>query len=199
MERLRRRREAQGRYDVAALCLYRCLELLSQQRLALWGISTDRPDFAAALRRKPRLEDRYRDVSRAQGRRRFYGLPDRSFGLFVGYMLLAALDDQLVADYPIDQIERQTHVRNQSILAHGFRLITETEYDSFREIVETLLDRFFAVLATDRAFWEATYHLYNPSPPRRLNDTRERRQQTQQLANVSPAPAAATPAHSRPG
>jgi CRISPR-associated protein (TIGR02710 family) len=34
------RREQQGRYDIAALLLYRCLELMSQRRLALLGIDT---------------------------------------------------------------------------------------------------------------------------------------------------------------
>ncbi|MFQ3663814.1 MAG: TIGR02710 family CRISPR-associated CARF protein [Chloroflexaceae bacterium] len=151
-----KRREAQGRYDTAALLLYRCLELISQHRLATWDVSSERPDFTAARERVPDLEPRYRDVQRAQGRRRPYPLPDRAFGLFVGYMLLAALDDPLVREYDIGRIEARSDARNTSILAHGYRLITRDEYHQFAEVVEELLARLLALLGRDRDVWEQT-------------------------------------------
>ncbi len=149
-----KRREAQGRYDTAALLLYRCLELISQHRLATWGVLSERPDFTAAQERKPDLENRYEDVQRAQGRRRPYRLPDRAVGLFVGYMLLAALDDPLVRGYDIGRIEARSDARNTSILAHGYRLITRDEYRQFAEVVEELLVRLLVLLGHDRAAWE---------------------------------------------
>jgi CRISPR-associated protein (TIGR02710 family) len=151
------RREAQGRFDVAALLRYRCLELIAQQRLATYGILAERPNFRAARQRRPDLEQRYQEVQRAQGRQRTYPLPDRAFGLFVGYMLLAALDDPLVQGFALARIEQRTEARNKSILAHGYRLITEAEYRQFSEVVEEMLDRYFDVLRQDRQPWETMY------------------------------------------
>jgi CRISPR-associated protein (TIGR02710 family) len=152
-----RRREDQGRYDTAALLRYRCLELISQHRLARRGILSEQPNFTLVLRETLDLEQQYERVNRSQGRRRFYGLPDRAFGLFVGYMLLAALDDELVRSYPIAQIEQRAEARNKSILAHGYRLITQEEYAQFARVVEDLLDRFFTVSGKDRQAWEQTF------------------------------------------
>lgn len=157
------RREAQGRFDIAALMRYRCLELMSQQRLATYGVLSERPDFREVLRQVPDLEDRYRTVVLAQGRRRFFGLPDRAFGLFVGYMLLAALDDPLVRGYAIGQIEQRSDSRNKSILAHGYRLIAEDEYRQFCLVVDELLDRYFDVIGQDRPAWE-TIHRFIALP-----------------------------------
>lgn len=156
------RREAQGRYDVAALLRYRCLELLSQQRLAGYGILTDAPRYEDAIRAHPTLARDYERIERSiftRGRPR--GMPgyqdSAKVTLFNGYMLLAALDDQLVAGYDIRQIREQSDARNRSALAHGFRPITRQEYDPFRDTVETMLDRFLAVSMIDRSSWESVY------------------------------------------
>ncbi|NJN68127.1 MAG: TIGR02710 family CRISPR-associated protein, partial [Chloroflexaceae bacterium] len=166
-----RRRSAQGRYDVAAMFHYRCLELMSQHRLATHGILTEKPDFTAALRQHPSLEQGYRKVQKKvqqerkrQGQKQgnIYGLPDRPFGLFVGYMLLAAMNDPLVQGYPIKNIEDRTESRNKSMLAHGFRLISENEYHEFRNVVHTMLARFFQVGGRDQPAWEAQAQFLNP-------------------------------------
>jgi CRISPR-associated protein (TIGR02710 family) len=152
------RREAQGRYDVAALFSYRCLELMSQHRLATWGLLTDQPDYRPLRRRIPDLDERYRGVEeRLFDHSR--GLPHWKSGisLFNGYMLLDALHDPLVQAVALEQIRERTRVRNQSMLAHGFRLITQTEYEQFRTVVDEILDRFFVVLKKDRPHWEQTY------------------------------------------
>jgi len=151
------RRESQGRYDAAALLAYRCLELIAQHRLAQRGILSEQPNFQEALNRVPDLEEHYRRVQREQGRRKPRPLPDRPFGLFAGYMLLVALDDPLVRDYNINQIERRTNARNKSLLAHGYQLITRKDYRDFVGVLDTLIDRLFALLGEDRATWEQTY------------------------------------------
>jgi len=153
------RRAAQERYDVAALMRYRCLELLSQHRLATYDIWTAAPSFEAALRRVPDLEDRYRQKQRAQGFRRQYDLPtpDRSIALFDGYMLLQALDDPLVRGWDIGVVRQRSYVRNTSILAHGFRPISRQEYDQFAGIVENVLNRFFVQVNRPREDWERIY------------------------------------------
>lgn len=82
------RREAQGRYDVAALLLYRCLELMSQRRLAGLGIDADAERItlmkgyglletrrdplvwspAGSAQGQPRLLDRIRATTAARNR-----------------------------------------------------------------------------------------------------------------------------------
>lgn len=156
-----RRREEQGRFDTAALLRYRCLELISQHRLATWGLLTERPDIAALLRRRPSLDTDYRAVEERVG---FFprGLPRPGrnsrvapIALFGGYMLLAALNDPLVAGLDLEQVRERAAARNTSLLAHGYRLITYQEYQPFAAVVEELLDRLFAVLGRERAAWEA--------------------------------------------
>ena len=53
--------------------------------------------------------------------------------------------------------EQRTEARNKSILAHGYRLISQAEYAQFARVVEDLLDRFFAVSGEDRLAWEQTF------------------------------------------
>lgn len=151
------RRVAQERYDVAALMRYRCLELLSQHRLATYGVWTAEPSFGQALQHVPDLEDRYRQTQRTQGFRKVYDLPERSIALFDGYMLLQALGDPLVSGWSIGEIRQRSYVRNTSILAHGFRAISRQEYDQFASIVEHVLERFFRMIPQPRQEWEQTY------------------------------------------
>lgn len=150
------RRAAQDRYDIAALMHYRCVELLSQHRLAGYGIWTAEPSFDKALQRVPDLDNRYQQAQRAQGFRRQNPLPssERSIALFDGYMLLQALNDPLVHGWNIGDIRQRSYVRNTSILAHGFRPISSQEYKQFADIVEALLDRFFALIGRSRQEWE---------------------------------------------
>lgn len=150
------RRAAQSRFDSATLLCYRCLELCSQHRLATWGVLSEQPDLGAASARKPDLARRYEAVQRRQFKHRHpYPLPDRSFGLFVGYMLLEALEDPFVAGYQIARVQQGAELRNKSILAHGYRLITRVEYTTFAELTSELLERLFGVFGRDRAAWEA--------------------------------------------
>ena len=156
------RREAQGRFDVAALLGYRCLELLSQHRLARYGILTERPDYGRALHQRPDLNRTYLQVQIDVGRRRPYDLPDRNVGLFVGYMLLAALGDEIVAGYPIKQIEDRTEARNKSILTHGYRPITSDDYEPFRTVVDEFVERFFNLTGINRSTWKETFTFVQP-------------------------------------
>jgi CRISPR-associated protein (TIGR02710 family) len=160
------RRVAQGRYDVAALFHYRCLELMSQHRLATWDILTERPDYAAVLRRQPDLDWHYRQVEQTLFPRE-RGLPytGQPISLFNGYMLLAALDDPLVHNFSITQIRERTAARNKSMLAHGFRLITPAEYQDFHAVVNEMLGRFFTLSRRDRDAWEHTYRFVSPFTP----------------------------------
>ncbi|MGI8588292.1 MAG: TIGR02710 family CRISPR-associated CARF protein [Chloroflexia bacterium] len=167
------------RYDMAALLLYRCLELVAQHRLATWGILTTVPDYSDALKKMTldELQVKYNQVVAEQNeKRRLRGgrkpnsrkLKDEQyFGLFVGYMLLAALDDELVTELPadcgIDQIEVHAEVRNKSILAHDYRLLIREDYDSFKTVVDRVLDSLFLVIGQDQQQqWKETYTFVNP-------------------------------------
>jgi CRISPR-associated protein (TIGR02710 family) len=150
------RRAAQGRYDMAAMFLYRCLELMSQHRLAGHGILTERPDYGAIRKRIPDLDTRYRNIERSLFRNS-YGIEEgRSINLLNGYMLLKALDDSLIHDFDLKQIRNSVKARNNSMLAHGFRLIDEKEYQQFREVVDKIVTRFFQVSKHDQLAWERT-------------------------------------------
>lgn len=152
------RRASQQRYDIAALFQYRCLELISQHRLASHGILSSAPDFDHLSLPKAQLSQRFQDVQRSIQRKTIQGLAKkRSIALFDGYMLLAALDDSLLDAYNILEIEQRSTARNQSVLAHGYRLILETEYNAFAAVVNELLTRLFLVLGRSRTDWESTY------------------------------------------
>lgn len=149
------RRADQGRYDMAAMFLYRCLELMSQHRLAVWGLRTEEPDYRPLRRRIPDIDARYQRVEEVlfDNTR---GIPHwkRGITLFNGYMLLTALDDPLVQGYDITRFRERIAARNTSMLAHGFRLIEEQEYSLFREVVDEMLPRFFRVCNRDQDAWE---------------------------------------------
>jgi CRISPR-associated protein (TIGR02710 family) len=150
------RRAEQGRYDFAALFRYRCLELISQHRLAVHGLLSHAPDYKVLPHPKADLSACFRSVQRQLGRKQPKKLPDR-ITLFDGYMLLAALDDPLVRGYPIKQIEDRSHARNRSVLAHGYELISQQNYEHFAQVVDEMLDRLFvSVLHQSRAAWEAS-------------------------------------------
>jgi CRISPR-associated protein (TIGR02710 family) len=145
------RREAQQRLDTAALLLYRCLELMSQQRLARQGILTEFPrDGIVAVRaRVPDLDARYAAALRAvhpDGRTEF---PTGKLTLFDGYILLCALADPFATQCDIARIQDQADARNQSILAHGFTFITKREYQAFKRTVDTVIGYWCAVEQLD--------------------------------------------------
>ncbi len=158
-----RRNEQRQDYDTAALLHYRCLELISQHRLATWDVLSEYPDFRSVMRRIPDLDQRYRTIEDLIGfQPRGLPFPGRNgkippLALFNGYMLLAALDDPLVRGYDITQIRDRAEARNKSILAHGYRLIDAHTYQRFAAVVDTLLDRFLQLGNQDRAAWEAAF------------------------------------------
>ncbi len=157
------RRAAQGRYDFAALFRYRCLELISQHRLASYGILCNRPDYRTVGIAPAELRERFAAVQQSVGRKDLKKLPERNIALFDGYMVLMALDDPLVRGYMIQQIEQRSSARNLSVLAHGYQLIGQAEYNQFAAVVDAILDRLFTqVLARPRAAWEQAVQFVNP-------------------------------------
>lgn len=152
------RREATGRYDMAALLLYRCLELISQRRLATYGIATDNPRYHHRNIRYRTLSRRYEQALRKHfPRSRHIQLPHHNITLFNGYVILEALRDALVTHALVSRIKIRTKTRNQSILAHGFRLITKDEYNQFKLLVDDLLKRFFQIERCNQKRWSGQH------------------------------------------
>lgn len=156
------RREAQQRYDTAALLRYRCLELMSQHRLATYNVLAEDPDLATLMSNKPDLNERYQQVELSLGFRARGLQPNRDgkyspLTLLNGYLLLAALDDPLLNRVTPQDIRNRSRARNQSILAHGFRQISKAEYEDFATVVDQLLDQLFAISQRSRYQWEALY------------------------------------------
>jgi len=150
------RRERSGRYDMAALLLYRCLELVSQRRLATYNINPSRPQYNNTGIDRRDLNNEYKEI---MGRYFSHpsNLPNNNISLFNGYVILEALEDVMVNSDIVSRIRERVQMRNQSILAHGFRLITLDEYTEFKAVVDELLIRFFKAEGHDQDKWLEAY------------------------------------------
>lgn len=129
-----RRREAQGKLDMACLLLYRLLEWVEQHRLAQYGIRTGNPDYSAFD--EVALFGRYGKKRRElYGRLNMFALPT-PIGLVDGFLVLHALDDESVESLDWQALPSLLEVRNQSIYAHGMTVISEEKFQAFRATVE---------------------------------------------------------------
>ena len=152
------RRKDQDQLDSATLLLYRCLELMSQQRLARYGGLTEYyKDLINMLGEKlgecdPSLEDRY-EVARQKAKLDGLDFPKGKITLLTGYLLLQAVDDPFAIRCDLAAIQDRTESRNENILAHGFSFINPKEYQAFKTVVDTVIDYW---CAAERITW-ATY------------------------------------------
>ena len=129
------RREKQGKLDMACLLLYRLLEWVEQHRLALCGINnTLKPDYSKFD--TGTLFARY-----GEKRKEIYGRMDRSalpepIALVDGFLILHALDDNIVEDLNWRAFLGQVEIRNRSVYAHGMSVINNRSFDAFKSTVE---------------------------------------------------------------
>lgn len=128
------RREAQGKLNTACLILYRLLEWIEQHRLARYNIDTRKPNYSDIDEDEifslytAKLEEVFQRTDRA-------ALP-ASIGLVDGYLLLHALEDEIVEGLDWGKFQNQVGTRNQSIYAHGMRMISGKEFKAFKSTVE---------------------------------------------------------------
>jgi|HigsolmetaAR201D_1030396.scaffolds.fasta_scaffold05290_2 CRISPR-associated protein (TIGR02710 family) len=164
------RRAYNQRYDIAALFQYRAIELIGQHRLATHKLLSDKPNYTKLQALTPdELKARFKTVQLRVNQRRNNineqpsgKLPHQHITLFKAYMLLAALDDALIADYDWLAIESRTASRNESILAHGYRLIDPSEYKSFAQVADELYTRLLDLYGEDKAAWQARSQFIQP-------------------------------------
>ncbi len=120
------RRKEQNRLDLASLLLYRCLELMSQQRLAIHGVYTDWP-----RNRMVQLEAEFPNLANLRR-------PTQPWNKIVmgqGYKILQTIGDPLGAGCDLERIQTGADSRNQSLTAHGFTFISEEDFYTFKEVV----------------------------------------------------------------
>lgn len=137
------RQQTCGHLDTAGLCLYRCLELIPQRRLALRGLDAGRPDYSVLGVDASALEAAFAEAQ-PSGTDWQRSLPTWSIGALNGLRLLVALEDELASALgdgkrQIDMIARtfgHMRGRNQSIYAHGLRRLDAKTYTMFRGTVE---------------------------------------------------------------
>ncbi|WP_161486075.1 TIGR02710 family CRISPR-associated CARF protein [Desulfotomaculum copahuensis] len=155
-----RRREEQGKLDMASLLLYRLLELISQVRLAVHGLDTGAPDYSRCHAEEllSTLNSRYKNFN---GGHVFHTLPEQ-ISLFYGYLLLSAMKDELAAKVNLKSLRGQVQARNYNIFAHGFDFIGAEQCARFRELVEDLLEALLAVWGEDRFQLEEKFKFVIP-------------------------------------
>lgn len=132
------RREREGRLDMAALLLYRVLELLAQRRLALRGIDTRAPDLESAGINAERWHEAFQSCF---GRTPREGLPGR-LGALDAYVLLFTQGDALAKGLDWGSLQNAVDARNRSLFAHGFRLLKDKDYRRFQRVVTERLKVF---------------------------------------------------------
>ncbi|MBO8159678.1 TIGR02710 family CRISPR-associated CARF protein [Thermosyntropha sp.] len=136
------RREKQGKLDMAALLLYRILEMVSQFTLLLnYGLDTAHPDYSKLPVAESELLALFTEEYRRLGLRQPSELP-LQISLMQGYILLKVLNDPLTSNLDLRALSGQSEIRNNTIFAHGFSFIRKESYQKFKSMVQECLARF---------------------------------------------------------
>ncbi|MBW4652554.1 MAG: TIGR02710 family CRISPR-associated protein [Kaiparowitsia implicata GSE-PSE-MK54-09C] len=128
------RRAHQQRYDDAVGRLYRALELLAQIRLKQhYDLETGDLDVTKLpeFLRETYVADRNPRTGKIQ-------IP-----LWKSYLLLSQLlDDPLGRHFQpqANRLQDALHVRNQSLLAHGFTPVTNRDYQNSGQVIQTFIE-----------------------------------------------------------
>jgi len=132
------RREAKERYEMASLLLYRILETVEQKRLWNYGVDTENADFLKLGDSTEELREKVNALRiKIKGFNEIEYL-DKKISLMAGYILLAAIGDDIIKTKKIGQLNRlkdKTDLRNKSIFAHGYKFIDKKEYNEFKDLV----------------------------------------------------------------
>jgi len=148
------RRERAGNPDDAAVRLYRCLELVSQLRLAHTagtdgkGFDTERFDWE---RLPPAVMLRYEKLAEGVFERGPVRTP-REVALMHGHLLLAAFRDPVWGEAGVEELKafhRTVNRRNDLMLIHGTRRATKQDIEEFIGQVEGMLKKLAAIMKED--------------------------------------------------
>ncbi len=144
------RQEAKRKLDVAALLWYRLIELIGQQRLSFHGIKTSQPDYSNL---PSDLLDKYKSVYSTLFKGTKVDHLPNPISLLSGYILLSALKDQLVEDLKLTELRGKVDARDQGIFAHGFKPLTEGEYNKFKDMAVRVVGAFRKIDGNDQSCW----------------------------------------------
>ena len=156
------RREAQGKLNTACLILYRLLEWIEQHRLAGYNIDTRKPNYSNIDEGEifnlyaAKLKEVFQRTDRS-------ALP-ASIGLVDGYLLLHALDDKIVQGLDWGKFQNQVGTRNQSIYAHGMRMISSKEFKAFKTTVEEQFKKAQKIACIDADDFNKQHQFIAPLP-----------------------------------
>lgn len=144
------RRENQNKLDMAALLLYRLLELVEQAALAAHGLDTAAPDYSKLSGvQRDELLGRFKKLHAEVYKRRSVpaNLPT-PISLVDGYMILAALEDPLARNLEWNRLRGLVEQRNYGIFAHGFDFIKEKNYSEFKILAQEVTNRYLKRFTT---------------------------------------------------
>ena len=129
------RHHERGRNDIAALMLYRLLELMEQRRLALRGLDTKEPDYSI-------LADREGILMAFNERGRSAKELPSPIALVDGYRLLAALGEPFGQEVKprLSKLIKEVASRDKSIFAHGFTPVSDEDYRASWELTSSILE-----------------------------------------------------------
>lgn len=144
------RRSDEGKYDVAILLLYRILELIAQVRLAKYGFNVSSPDYLVFSVDERELLSRMNENVKSFKNFRIYAeLPQNNIALFDAYVLIKAIGDELMEGINIGLIYSNVQLRNKSIFAHGFGMLSNKDFEKFYETVKRIFTRFCEIEGID--------------------------------------------------
>lgn len=159
------RREEQGKFDMAALLLYRLLEMMEQHRLAIYGFDTSNPDYSLLPKTgQDTLLEHFNQKLLSMNQKPVTELPAQ-VSLLQGYFFLEIIVDPFQINQATIHWKKfcnELESRNYSILTHGFALVSREQYTKFKEMVVTLLNLFCQVEKIDQQAAEIEYSFVNP-------------------------------------
>ncbi|MBC7230894.1 MAG: TIGR02710 family CRISPR-associated protein [Actinobacteria bacterium] len=148
------RRELAGAPDDAVVRIYRCLELVSQLRLAqiesegVEGFDTDNLRWELV---PEAVKARYEHFARQVYGNDYVRMP-RDLGMMHGHILLAAFDDPLWRREGVDGLKRfhkTVDKRNELILIHGNKRATDGNVEEFTQQAYLVLGRLANIMGED--------------------------------------------------
>jgi len=141
------RRKKLNRLEDAVIRMYRCLEVVSQHRLALKGVDSKRPDFS----KMPDILEKYGRLTKEMYGIKKKALPNE-IGIKDGHLILFLLQDELwkgTSETDLKKFLGPIRLRDNSIIAHGNELIGEKAFDTINKTCKHMILRLCQIYKKD--------------------------------------------------
>jgi CRISPR-associated protein (TIGR02710 family) len=142
--------ERRKKWGLAALHMYRTIEMVFQHRIALHGILTDSPDYSQISKTDEELIDKVNQILKKHNAAEqcWNALPSQ-LALSNTHVLLCALDDPIANTINVSHIRGGLYTRNYHYLTHGYLAIHEKNYSSINKIANLLVKKLLEVNGED--------------------------------------------------